>query len=464
MECANPNRIKTEKLSIKFNIGQIISMLLLSVVSLYFFFDYSFTQIRLPFLISEGIPIGEIILILTLPFIHYTKVFSRIGSIINLIPLFVWWLVGIIQVIIGFSMHGSWALRDATSMLEAFFLLLGFIFALRQGGLRLFFDWLPKLTFITALYCFGYPLKDWLIGFVPTIQSAAGSPVPVMFTYTSKYLLMLFAASYFFIYTSQLKIKALYQQFLMIILIGYTIIFFQARSIYFELMMLIGFGLRFQPKKTSQIFWVIGIISFLILIFPLFGLELKGRLGKTVTIDYLFNHFLSSFGIVANEDVEGSASGMYQRMDWWSALITKWLGSVNSTLFGLGYGIPLTDFTTTVQVREPHNSYLSVLARLGLVGFAAYIWTHISLIKAWYKTYRRVNFLGWIQTKQHLLWMMSFFILMWGNGFAEDNFEKPFITIPYYFFWGVMIGLFHYVKKAYVNADGKPIDENPTYS
>jgi hypothetical protein len=41
---------------------------------------------------------------------------------------------------------------------------------------------------------------------------------------------------------------------------------------------------------------------------------------------------------------------------------------------------------------------------------------------------------------------MVFFILIWVLAIGEDAFEKPFNSIPYYFFWGIVLRLACYMK------------------
>jgi hypothetical protein len=52
-----------------------------------------------------------------------------------------------------------------------------------------------------------------------------------------------------------------------------------------------------------------------------------------------------------------------------------------------------------------------------------------------------------LEGENRLLILMIFFILVWINAIGEDAFEKPFITIPYYFFWGVVLRMNWYLSK-----------------
>ena len=114
-----------------------------------------------------------------------------------------------------------------------------------------------------------------------------------------------------------------------------------------------------------------------------------------------------------------------------------------------GYGFPLIDFLGSENqiVREPHNSYLSILGRIGLAGVILFTWGHILLVRAWFRAFtlcRRVGYrLGW----DRLLLFMVYFVLVWINTVGEVTLEKPIIAIPYYFFWGIVVHYGQHLKR-----------------
>ena len=122
-------------------------------------------------------------------------------------------------------------------------------------------------------------------------------------------------------------------------------------------------------------------------------------------------------------------------------LYERWTSDTRTFVFGLGYGFPLINFRQHegITVREPHNSYISIMARLGLLGSLAFIWMHTLMLRVWYRTYRACMRMGWQEGENRLLILMMFFILIWISAIGEDAFEKPYCTIPYYFFWGIVL-------------------------
>jgi hypothetical protein len=112
-----------------------------------------------------------------------------------------------------------------------------------------------------------------------------------------------------------------------------------------------------------------------------------------------------------------------------------------SLLLGLGYGVALTDFygATGAAVREPHNSYITVVARTGIVGGVCWFLIMASLIRRWHTTFKHCVALGWSEGQNQLMVLMVFFITCWVLAIGEDGFEKPYNIIPFYFFWGIIL-------------------------
>ncbi len=166
-----------------------------------------------------------------------------------------------------------------------------------------------------------------------------------------------------------------------------------------------------------------------------------------MSITFIKNHFLAIFG-VESEGVVAAASGITQRIEWWRDLLKVWSENIGTIIYGLGYGFPLIDFKLQqhVIVREPHNSYISILARLGIIGALAWVWMHILLINIWRKAFKQCRIVGWRLGQNRLLILMVFFILILIMAIGEDAFEKPFNAIPYYFFWGIVLRFACYLK------------------
>jgi hypothetical protein len=423
------------------------NVLILIVVSFYLILNYGFMQLRIPPIEGGGIPIGELTLLISLATTNVFIVLLRFSKVIVLAPFIVWWILGFFHAYLGILNHGMWALRDATHLIESLFLLIGFTFAGRPEAIETFFRWLPKILVVGSIYAIGYPFSELLKSISPKILTGSGQFVPIFFNYTNTSVVLLVSVSYVMLFTSWSNIFTIRYFITAAFLLGFTAFLFQARTIYLQVLALLLFFSFFCYRVNRRFIYI--IVATLILLFIIAELDLKieGRLGQKISLTFLKNHFLAIFGVEA-EGVVASARGITQRIEWWRNLMENWSKKVGTILFGMGYGLPLIDFKMNygVIVREPHNSYISIIARLGLIGAIAWAWMHILLIKIWHQTYKRLVDIGWQEGQNRILILMVFFILIWIFAIGEDAFEKPFNAIPYYFFWGIVLRCTSYLK------------------
>jgi hypothetical protein len=197
---------------------------------------------------------------------------------------------------------------------------------------------------------------------------------------------------------------------------------------------------------------------------PVLDFRITGRLVQDVSVNFFIKHFMSIFG-VANVGVEQAAWGVTQRIDWWASIYNRLTANWSNLLFGLGYGFPLIDFHVTggIPVREPHNSYLSFIARSGLIGLIFFAWVHLLLLRVWHVSYQNCKDLSWELGANRLLVLMIYFVLIWVFALGEDAFEKPFNAIPYYFFWGVILRFAYHLKLGNIGPESSAY-QNPACS
>ncbi len=414
--------------------------LLLIVVGLYLILNDGFMQVRIPPTAGYGIPIGELVLLFSLITIHYDKLLPRISEIINLLPFLIWWSLGISHIFMDVPEYGFWAFRDANHVLESLFLIIGFTFAAHPQMLERFFSWLKKILVVVCIYTLGYPFDETLKSLSPKLIAGAGYEIPLFFNYSETSSSLLIIASYRLIFSSShLVLQSITYYFVATFLLGFATFMFQERTIYLQIIAVSLLLLVYRSRSFIRLIIIIMVLFGFMAAMPMLGLHFKGRL-REVSLDFLINHFLA-IGGVENEGVEGAAKGVPQRLGWWSDLYERWTSDARTFAFGLGYGFPLINFRQHegIAVREPHNSYISIMARLGLLGSLAFIWMHLLLLRVWYRTYRACRRMGWQEGENRLLILMIFFILIWISAIGEDAFEKPYCAIPYYFFWGIVL-------------------------
>ena len=122
----------------------------------------------------------------------------------------------------------------------------------------------------------------------------------------------------------------------------------------------------------------------------LIGLQFEGRLGASFDFDFLVAHFLAIFGMCDPSHTRASArppKASASASNGGPTIFQRMTQDPFSLLLGLGYGVPLTDFHSAsgAVVREPHNSYITVIARTGIVGRGLLGLVMLSLIRRWHQ-------------------------------------------------------------------------------
>ncbi len=430
--------------------------LVLWTIMLYLALNYGFMVIRFPPSQGAGVPIAELALLISLVTIHYPTLLGQMAKVYNPTPLLLFFVLGIIGALKALPEHGMWAMRDATHEIESLYLLVGFAVAGRIDWLQKIFRWLPILITVVIFYNFTYPVRAFLDAHGPAIHGAAGQRVPILANYLNTYTITLWGVAMLVIWEK--KVKGINYTLLSGFLIAFVIFFYQSRTIYLEIAGLMLLMAWKKPEVNRKLFMALGLFLVLLVVISMTGIEIKGRLGEKVNITFLLEHLKAVVGIHSDSaGVSGAADGNHLRVSWWIKIYHDMTSSLHKLFLGLGFGIPLTDFRgpQDVLVREPHNSYVSVTARMGLIGLAVLVWMYVSLIQSWKAAYRRCVRLRWDEGERILLFFLSYFILIWIFSITEDGMEKPFNAISFYFFWGVVLRFALYLKNGEIGPDSE---------
>lgn len=441
------------------NPTRIINTILLWVIGLYLVLNYGFMLLRIPPTGGAGVPIGELVLLLTLITINYKKLLPILFGIVFAYPFLLWWVLGISRAFIAFPEYGMWALRDATHVLESLFLLAGFAFAANPKMIDRFFVSLSTILVINVIYALAYPLGGVLETISPTIIAGNGEEVPILFNYQTTPYLALMTGAYVLIFQKQIRVPIISHQPILIVagLWGYTAALFQGRTNYLQIIAIMVFFALYRPKLVNRGMLAIVLLLGAVALVPVLGLQIKGRIGEEVSINFLIEHFLAIGGgasETAGGGLEGAAEGVGLRTKWWMSIYERLTSDIWHLLFGLGYGIRLTDFSYFgIPVREPHNSYISIVARIGLMGGIAWAWMHGLMLRTWHSGYKQCVRMGWVEGQNRFLIVMVFFMMVWVYAIGQDAFEKPFNTIPYYFFWGIVLRYVVHLRNGTIGPD-----------
>jgi O-antigen ligase len=179
-------------------------------------------------------------------------------------------------------------------------------------------------------------------------------------------------------------------------------------------------------KKFASILIHVAILVGIIL--AIFGNKIQGRLGQ-IGLTFV----LEQLDTLAGK--EGPGAGSFQhRLVAWSAVIEEVLSEPLRPLFGVGLGPDLFQGFTVgpdILVRKPHNDFLEIWARLGVVGLIP--WLCILVILGWeaLKGARRNPRQSWILALQITLWITSF---------GQPAMGFAYIVVPWAGLTGLWVG------------------------
>jgi O-antigen ligase len=434
--------------------------IILWTVAGYLIFNNGFEMIRIP-PAGAGIPIGELVLVISFLFLNLFLLLPRMATEVWIYPIIVWWIVSLSRSIYDLQVGGPWSFRDASQAIESLFLIVGFWLANTPGNLRYFFRWMRRMFLIAIPYGLLFPLAVSLQKFSPKLPGmGASSSASLFFQMTNTPVILLWTACWLLIDRGRSPGFIRSRELLAGFLVAYAVAFAQSRTIYLGVLV-VGMVLFITRSRLGARWMAMLLLGALIVgAISVSGVEIKGRLGKKISLDFIVSHFEAISGKSSSEATEGAAEGVPQRIGWWTDIYKKMIQSPENVLFGLGYGIPLTDFhyNTGALVREPHNSYVSVTARLGVTGILIWLLMQGALYSSWRKAYRLAGRMGWDEDRRNLLLLLIFNILVLNTAIGEDGLEKPFYAIPYYLFFGVILRYGRILRRTALESEADPFE------
>ncbi len=429
------------------------------IISVLFIFNTAFGNATMN-IISFGLPLNQLLI----GFLLILFLFSGLLKIPNgsAFFLYVWIFFSFfVWLPIGFTKYGLLAGRDATQVIDATVFILAFSIISRINTVQLMHT-ISKvllialsLEFLDRVFLF---LFDTLS--VSSFQSVnlfggtIGSHIVIIaslwFGILTKGIIPSYSSK-FLIYISILLVLLHQARFLYLALIFSSFMYFYLNSFNF-------LSKSFLKKIPLLILLIILFeiaIGFLIpsLITLISGSEYlqSDRLFKfgieSFSLSGILDHLSTGFGF-ESEVYAGSSYGVYQRIEWWERLLSIMFSDLQTLFFGIGYGVPLTPDIGITEIREPHNSYISVFCRNGL--FLFFIWfifhslTFFKGIKVLKKEAKH--------TYEYKLLFISFLtaISTYVAAIVQPAFELPPIAITTYIILAIsvsMISRINFLKK-----------------
>jgi hypothetical protein len=353
----------------------------------------------------------------------------------------------VMRLFIDIPSYGLYAVRDASMFLETTFLLLGFVWAKEKRSVDSLMKWLMVIFAANTIYSYLFPWAEALAELSP--KSGIFLEVPLLGTYGGNDTYLLVGALYCVLVA---RYAVSLPRWILLLLAAVQLLgtaILQARTVYLGLFVcLIVILLVGEIRAFIQLTTSIGTgMLAIMLMTSVVGLEFTGRVGP-VRLDFLKEHARSLFG-----DPNAPAAGtISDRMDWYHDVLSQVGSGTGSLFFGTGFGRPLIDFSVPagVAVRQPHNSHLSVLARLGAVGFAVWVFLHILIVKAFvYALWARRGLNPGISAM--ILWLFLFYIVVMIDATVQPGLEFSNGAIPVYFLMGFALGVIRLRPERYVD-------------
>jgi hypothetical protein len=408
-------------------------VLLLLAMTGYLLFNYGFENIT----IHAGIPIIISYLLmfasLFLAAISHPQLLMRARKEPAVLCLLALLLLAFLHLVLDVRSYGLWAIRDASIFLDGIFLVLGLLWAMRRNSSLPLMKWLMIIFAVNLVYSLTLPLGEEIAAWSP--KSGVFLEVPIIGNYRGNAIFLLLGALfYMFLARYVVKWPRWLVLFLaMVQLFGLAI--HQARALYIGLaVVLIIYVLLGEAGKSAKLLLLLSPAFAGVLLLTTLGIEIEGRIGP-IRADFFREHVRSISG--ASGTPGSSVSG---RLDW----LEQTLEHIRShPLVGEGFGMVLISYTNDVTggaVRQPHNSTVSVLARLGLTGLVPWILLHLYVLMRFIYAFRQRRYCD-KQLSDFIVWLFMVYVIFMISASVEPTFEFPSMAIPFYFFVGLALGL-----------------------
>jgi hypothetical protein len=407
-----------------------IKYIVFSIFLLNSFFGYAWTNVRL-----GGIPLNEIGLMVGLfCAIPFLLPVVKQNPVIK--PLLLWSILFMPFALYGFSVYGFFALRDASHLIEIWWIPLAII-AFSDINEQ-------KLHRILKICMMLYIIRSGIQLLLTTSHFVIPGLHAEVALFSRSYMFIIGIVCFWGLPVKLHKNYVVFALYLLSILIG------QSRGeiatigvigmVYLLIMRMSATAVR---RFVFFMAVLIGGYAMLVNSGSIENLAGKSKFGKVLSVSDYADLILSSTG--KSKKFEGSAEGIPLRLEWAEKIFQKAEDDISVLLLGQGFGMPLTDFVApnSATVREPHNSFLTVFARTGIIGFIIWGIFHIRINAGLFRFFRKNTAL--IRNNYTAKFLLCCFFAIIGNyviALVESPFEAPYLAIPVFITIGVMVSLY----------------------
>ncbi|HUZ48087.1 MAG TPA: hypothetical protein VMW54_15750 [Terriglobia bacterium] len=345
--------------------------------------------------------------------------------------------LAILHLMIDVPRYGLYAIRDASMFLETIFILLGLFWSTRERDALPLVKWLFFIFIVSMAYGMTFPWGDAIRTWSPV--SGIFLKIPVIGYYWGTAVQML-GGALLVICLGAYVVK--WRAWVLFLLAGaqiFGLAIQQARAMYIALILsLILFLIMGELKKFAKLATMVGIgLVAVMLITSVAGLRIEGRVGP-VSDQFIKEHLLSLLG---RRDTPAVGS-IYDREDWYEQTKTRIEShSTAALLIGEGFGFPLIDFVTPtgVPVRQPHNSNLTVLLRLGLLGLGFWIAFNVIVLTRFIRALKNKRSMDRFSANV-VLWLFLYYLICFIEWSVQPGLEFSAGAITVYFLVGFALG------------------------
>ena len=419
----------------------ISKMVLFNVLAL-IIFGYGFQLIRIP-PSGVGLPLAELLLFFSMFLFNPLIVSARLNKVLPIWVCYGWIVYGLVHMFFALEQYGFRAIRQSSPIYEVLFLYIGYAFSMDKGFILKYDRLLRYAIPVLIFYALTFPFKDIVVGLSPSIPSSQGISSPIIGNYSSTPIFMVVMASISLreYLLNDGKKNLVYAA----LLLGLAIVFFPSRTLILEIFaVLILSTILFGRLSKRRIIFFYSSLFLGLLVVSFSGFLFSSRLGS--------NFQLSDYWILAKEiigvgdQVKQLSSGNEQRYFYWANIISRWSDSIDTIIFGMGYGVPLIEFfdKTGALVTEPHNSFVSVLGRGGIIGITLFLLFKGFIFRILYTAVR--SYKTDPEYANLYTFVLFLFICMIINALGEAPYVSPYLAVPYYFSVGVALRAYYYRK------------------
>jgi O-antigen ligase len=409
-------------------------VLLLIALTGYMVLNYGFENVTIhvggfPIIISYGLMYASLALAVSCHWPLVSRALKEPAMLCVLALL----VLAFLHLAVDIPSYGFWAIRDSSICLDGIFLILGLLWAMKRNSTFFLTKWLIVVFALNLIYSFTLPWGEKLWSWSP--QSGVFLQGPVLGTFSGTGDILASGAVFCIClggYVAR-RPRGMMLFLAMAQLLGVAIA--QTRRMYVGIVVvLIILVLLGETKKYAKLLILLSsAIMVLFLLTTVVGLEISGRVGP---VNIAFSREL----IRSISGAEGTpGSSVQTRFDFADEAFVHVRAH---PVLGEGFGQPLlnNNDTTGPDVRQPHNSSLSMLARMGTIGFAIWMAFHLCLTKRFIYALRRRRCCD-KRLSDLVLWFFLFYVLVMIASFVEAPFEFPSMAVPFYFLVGVALGL-----------------------